>query len=91
MKNTILLGLAIVLLVIAGLLAACGPSAPPVDGAALLSERCTVCHTLDRVKQAKKTQVEWAQTVTKMVGKGAKLNADEQAGLVGYLAKTYGP
>jgi cytochrome c5 len=74
------------------------PTAPPTvaaapagDGAALLNERCTVCHNLDRVKSAKKTSEQWAQTVSRMVGKGAKLNADEQKALVAYLAKTYAP
>jgi cytochrome c5 len=74
------------------------PTAPPTvaaapagDGAALLNERCTVCHNLDRVKSAKKTSEQWAQTVSRMVGKGAKVNADEQKALVAYLAKTYAP
>jgi cytochrome c5 len=66
-------------------------SAPAGDGAALVSSRCTVCHNLDRVKAAKKTSAQWKDTVTRMVGKGAKLSADEQAAVVDYLAKTYGP
>jgi cytochrome c5 len=66
-------------------------AAPASDGAALLSDRCTVCHNLDRVKSAKKTSEQWAQTVSRMVGKGAKVNADEQKALVAYLAKTYAP
>jgi cytochrome c5 len=66
-------------------------AAPAGDGAALLNDRCTVCHNLDRVKSAKKTSEQWAQTVSRMVGKGAKLNADEQKAVVAYLAKTYAP
>ena len=64
---------------------------PVADGAALLQERCTVCHSLDRVKQAKKTRDQWTQTVTKMISNGAKLNAAEQSTLLDYLSKTYGP
>ena len=131
MRNTIW-GLAIVVIIVTGLLAACAPAtpqaeppkaqpttpptvaaapaapqaeptkaqpntpptvaaAPAGDGAALLNDRCTVCHNLDRVKSAKKTSEQWAQTVSRMVGKGAKLNADEQKALVAYLAKTYAP
>ena len=67
------------------------PSAPKEDGATLLNTRCTACHNLDRVKQAKKTSEQWKQTVTRMVGKGAKLNANEQTVLVEYLTKTFGP
>jgi cytochrome c5 len=64
---------------------------PSADGTALLEERCTVCHSLDRVMQAQKTRDEWEQTVTRMVGKGAQLTEDEQATLPEYLAATYGP
>ena len=123
MRRTLLLSLVVVLIVAAGVLAACAPAtpqapeppkaqptapqateppkgqpttpptvaAPAGGGAELLNARCTVCHNLDRVKSAKKTREQWTQTVSRMVGKGAKLNADEQAAVVEYLAKTYAP
>jgi hypothetical protein len=56
-----------------------------------LQERCTACHSLSRVTQAQKTREQWEQTVVRMVGKGAQLNADERAALIKYLAETYGP
>ncbi len=65
--------------------------APGVDGATLLQERCTVCHTLDRIKQAKKTREQWTLTITKMLSNGAKLNDAERTVLLDYLTKTYGP
>jgi cytochrome c5 len=65
--------------------------APGGDGAALLEERCTVCHGLDRTTAALKTREEWEQTVTRMVAKGAELNEEEQDMLITYLAETYGP
>jgi cytochrome c5 len=61
------------------------------EGESLLQERCTVCHSLSRVTQAQKTREKWEQTVARMVGKGAQLNADEQATLIKYLTETYGP
>jgi cytochrome c5 len=64
---------------------------PAGDGAALLAERCTVCHGLDRVTSAQKTREQWEQTVARMVGKGAELNEEEQKILIAYLAETYGP
>ena len=69
------------------------PAAQPSsgDGAALLEERCTVCHGLERTTQAQKTSEEWEQTVTRMVGMGAQLTEAEQATLVEHLAATYGP
>ena len=66
-------------------------TAPSGDAAALVQDRCTVCHSLDRVRQAKKTRDRWAQTVTRMVGKGAELSAAEQTTVIEYLSKTYGP
>jgi cytochrome c5 len=64
---------------------------PAGDGAALLEERCTVCHGLDRVTSAQKTREQWEQTVARMVGKGAELNEEEQDILIAYLTGTYGP
>jgi cytochrome c5 len=126
----IVCGLIVALVVVSGLLAACGgsastetveptqeelptavpeeeqptteptkapqeeePAAEPAagDGAALLGERCTVCHGLERTTQAQKTAEEWEQTVIRMVGKGAQLAEDEQATLIEYLTATYGP
>ena len=64
---------------------------PAGDGAALLEERCTVCHGLDRTTSKQKTREEWEKTVVRMVNKGAQLNEEEQAILIAYLAETYGP
>lgn len=64
-------------------------TAPAADGASLLESRCTVCHTLDRVKAAKETKDQWAATVQRMIGHGAQLSAAEQTILIDYLAKTY--
>ena len=65
--------------------------APAIDAAALLQERCTACHGLNKVTAARYTQEQWQQTVTSMVKKGASLTADEQTILVAYLAETYKP
>jgi hypothetical protein len=65
--------------------------APALDGATLLDTRCSVCHSADRPRQAKKTREQWDQTVTRMVGKGAQLTEAEKTVLLDYLAKTYGP
>lgn len=86
-RNRIVWGLMIVLVAVVGL-AACG-GGPSQEQ--LLRERCTTCHGLVQVEKAQKTREEWDLTVSRMVGKGAKLNEDEQAALVEYLAETYGP
>ena len=61
------------------------------DGAALLEERCSVCHPSSRPKSKAKTPEQWEQTVTRMIGKGAKLTDEEKKTLVDYLSKTYKP
>lgn len=69
-----------------------GPTPPPaVSGAELLQDRCTRCHTLDRVQTASKSLVEWQTTVERMRTKGAQLTDDEVQILTEYLADTYGP
>ncbi len=86
--------------VVVGILAACGGrtetpsptaavSSAVADGATLLQERCTVCHTLERVESAHKTAEEWERTVARMIGRGAKLTEAERAVLVEYLAAKY--
>ena len=65
--------------------------AAAADGEALLNDRCTKCHSLDRVTSAKKSASDWQKTVTRMVGNGANLTSEEQKVLVDYLAKTYAP
>lgn len=100
LKSWFLILIALVILVAA---AGCGSSststsgggttatqAPTPDGKALVQERCTVCHSLDRIQSASKTADEWKTTVDRMIGKGAQLNADEEAAVIEFLTKTQG-
>lgn len=66
-------------------------SATALDGATLLQERCTVCHSLDKVTREKETSDGWTSIVDEMIGKGAKLSAEEKAILIDFLAETYKP
>jgi mono/diheme cytochrome c family protein len=66
-----------------------GASAP--DGQALLQERCTACHGLERITSAGKAEAAWRDTVGRMVSKGAQLSTAEVDALVAHLAATYGP
>ena len=61
------------------------------EGASLLEERCSVCHPSARPKSKQKTPEQWEATVTRMMGKGAKLTEKEKQVLVEYLSKTYKP
>jgi len=60
-----------------------------LDGKTLLEERCTACHTLDRIERASMSAAGWGLNVREMVGKGAELNASEQEVLIQYLSITY--
>lgn len=105
-KRTRLFAVLAVALLAAAILSSCGSGsseptkAPPtqpaagdqsIDGATLLDARCSSCHSADVVKSQKQTREQWAQTVGGMVRRGAKLSEAEQATLVEFLAKTYGP
>jgi cytochrome c5 len=60
-----------------------------MNGQQLVETRCTVCHSLDRVKSAKKSGADWGSTVKRMVGKGAQLTDAEQTAVIQYLSETY--
>jgi uncharacterized membrane protein len=102
MKSRILSLISILLLItLAGiLLASCGSSSSPTPantssgsstsaGQALMQERCSVCHALDRVTSAHKSAAEWKITVDRMIGHGAQLTPQEEQTLIDYLASNY--
>ena len=70
------------------------PTNPPVeqviDGAALLEDRCSECHSANKAKQSPRSKSDWESTVTRMIQKGANLSDVEKQALVDYLAQTYG-
>ncbi|WP_020677900.1 hypothetical protein [Geopsychrobacter electrodiphilus] len=83
----IILGSIVLVLGLSGL----GMAATSEDGASLLDSRCSVCHSADRAKEAKKTEAEWDATVSRMMSNGAQLTPAEKKTLVDYLSKTYKP
>jgi hypothetical protein len=52
----------------------------------LLQEKCSVCHTLARVHQARKDRSEWEKTIDQMIKNGARLSESERQELLDYLA-----
>ncbi len=63
--------------------------AQALDGKALMNERCTGCHSTERIQTAKKSKAEWETTVARMKAKGSKLNDAETTALIDFLAATY--
>ena len=70
-------------------LVGCTPqgSAPDASsaGAAVVKQRCSVCHTLERVESAKKDEAAWNVTIDRMRTKGAVVSAEEQTQIIEYL------
>lgn len=69
------------------------PTSAPVtgslDGAALVQEYCTECHSLNRVKRTSGSAAEWASIVEKMVAEGLEVTDQEKQTILTYLAQTY--
>lgn len=60
---------------------------PALDkGRTLVETKCTMCHTLDRIKSAQKDAAGWKTTVDRMRGKGAVLTEEEAQQIIDYLA-----
>jgi hypothetical protein len=57
-----------------------------LDGAALVAERCTTCHTAARIDAASKDEAGWTATVDRMIGYGAQLNSAEREAVIAYLS-----
>ena len=80
------------LLVVFTLSASVAPEAlASKEGAALLEERCSVCHPTTRPKSKHKTAEQWEATVSRMMEKGARLTEDEKKILLDHLSSSYKP
>ncbi len=55
------------------------------EGPLLLQSRCTQCHSLEKIQQAKKTRLEWEQTLSEMESFNAKISDSEKKVLLDYL------
>lgn len=73
------------------LLAGCGGtsasgSSASTDPAAIINEKCTRCHGIDRIKAAQHDAAGWQSTVNRMVTNGAQLTPEQQKAVIDYLA-----
>ncbi len=82
------------------ILTACSPATTVVtpldptttmDAATLVQERCTVCHSLDRIQGARYSAAEWKVVVDRMISHGAQLTPQEETIVVDWLVANYGP
>jgi cytochrome c553 len=63
------------------------------DGAKILSESCSGCHSakvrsLDNVRMPRE---QWQETVDRMIDQGAEVPKGKKSELLDYLANTHGP
>jgi len=66
-----------------------GDTGATLDGDALVSERCTVCHSRERIDNADKDEAGWTATVDRMISNGAELNEEEREAVIAYLVETH--
>ncbi|HLO17659.1 MAG TPA: hypothetical protein VK206_22705 [Anaerolineales bacterium] len=61
------------------------------EGPSVLQARCTQCHSLQKVLQAKKTRAEWEETLSKMESFNVKISDTEKKVLLDYLTSVDHP
>jgi hypothetical protein len=57
----------------------------------LLAQRCLLCHGPGLITQQHKDAATWGRTVTQMRTWGTPIQDDDQAALVAYLTRHFGP
>ena len=64
---------------------------PEGSAKTLVTERCLLCHSAALIVQQRKDAAAWGRTVTQMRTWGTPIQDEEQAALVAYLARHFGP
>jgi len=76
-------------LILLTLIAACAQSTTPepdaADTRALITEKCSDCHSTDRVFQGDYSQEEWSEIFDDMIQKGADVSPEEKTIMIDWL------
>lgn len=64
---------------------------PDGDGKKIITAKCQLCHTLERVVTSHRTKDDWESVINLMVEQGAALSDDETKTVIDYLAANYPP
>jgi competence protein ComEA len=64
---------------------------PAGPGKDVTVKYCAICHSAEQAVSLRQGQEEWAATVDKMVGMGAKIPDDSYQPILTYLTKHFGP
>ncbi len=62
-----------------------GTTADPSQGEALAREKCTQCHSFDRVESRDDDAAGWDATVAQMESRGLQVTAEERQAILDYL------
>jgi cytochrome c5 len=62
---------------------------PEGPGKSIVLEKCTMCHTLNRVRRHYTTPEGWADTLNAMFNEGLSLTDEEFAAVLRYLARNF--
>jgi cytochrome c5 len=63
---------------------------PEGEGKEIIERECAACHDTGHISGQKKTRDDWIDTVSKMMDRGASLNAKEFDTVIAYLVKYFG-
>ena len=68
---------------------ACTPTGSADSGQTLelVKNKCTVCHTIERIDKANKDRASWEQTIARMRTKGAVVSDAEASQIAEYLSQ----
>ncbi len=64
---------------------------PEGSAKTLVTDRCLLCHGAALIVQQRKDAAAWGRTVTQMRRWGTQIQDEDQAALVAYLARHFGP
>jgi hypothetical protein len=85
-----LLGVVLIVSSCSSTVASPTPASTTTNGAALLQERCSVCHPLTFVEKSRHTAADWKLIVDMMISRGAQLTPEEETVAVNYLSTNFG-
>lgn len=64
---------------------------PPGPAKATVEAKCKQCHDLKKIVNQHQDAKWWANTLDKMVERGLEIEPEDQAQVVKYLSKNFGP
>jgi Spy/CpxP family protein refolding chaperone len=81
---------ALLLVITVGILAACSqtaatPSTEKSEAEILIDERCSPCHSANKVYSENLTQEQWSAVFDDMIAKGAEVNDAEKTLMIDWL------